>query len=590
MRWPLVHTLWDNFLKVVLRFPLQVVISIAAICISFVLIDLRNVYFAELRFGKLLLLCNMAFVLLLAADLFSTAHEITPVKKWVLRVFCLIVCGVLYFVLQPQLLSADGFRVGLLIFAFHLLVAFSPFIKSGNLHGFWAYNKILFLQILTAGLYAFVLFGGLSVALLAVDGLFQVKVNSEVYLRLLAIVGIGFTTVFFLSGIPDDFKRLSTTQHEYPKGLKMFTQYVLIPLLTIYLAILLVYEVKIMISWELPNGMVSTLILGYAVLGILSLLLVYPIKEQEGNSWIRLFSKWFYLMMIPLVVLLILAVWKRVGTYGITESRYVLLILAFWLSIVTGYFLISKKDNIKVIPISLCILALLSTYGPQSAFSVSRLSQTERLKKMMKADDALAKRERPRIVRYLVKNHGLTSLQSFTKVDLSALSEQMEEKTDRSKQSRYEYRAKLLDTAFALLKIDKTPPGAVRDFVELVSKNIYVVDVKGYDYVIPVERYPLNTEYQVNGEMLKITKKNQTFGVKYNDRPELILNIGSTIANFEKSYLEEQTELPENGLQLKAETQQLIINLMITKLTLNLNGDAKPDRPDFTGYLLIKIK
>src|SRR5690606_15929395 len=136
----------------------------------------------------------------------------------------------------------------------------------------------------------------------------------------------------------------------YPKGLKIFTQYVLIPLMTIYLAILLVYEVKILVEWEMPKGIVATLILGYAVFGMLSLLLVWPIRNDDGNRWVRFFSKSFYLTMMPLIVVLALAVYQRVSHYGFTEERYILMVLTIWLVAITAYFLYFRKADIQLIP------------------------------------------------------------------------------------------------------------------------------------------------------------------------------------------------------------------------------------------------
>src|SRR5690606_34732880 len=126
-------------------------------------------------------------------------------------------------------------------------------------------------------------------------------------------------------------------------------QFVLIPLATIYLTILLAYEIKLIAEWSLPKGIVSSLVLGYAVYGILSILLVYPIRYDEGNRWISTFSKWFYLLLIPLIVVLALAVWQRVDQYGITESRYVLIALSLWLAGITIYFLTDRQQNIRVI-------------------------------------------------------------------------------------------------------------------------------------------------------------------------------------------------------------------------------------------------
>jgi membrane-bound metal-dependent hydrolase YbcI (DUF457 family) len=163
---------------------------------------------------------------------------------------------------------------------------------------------------------------------------------------------------------------------------------VLIPLATVYVVILLAYEIKILVQWELPKGLVSNLILGYAVFGILSLLLVYPIREQEENKWLKTYARSFYFLLIPLLGLLFTAAGTRIFRYGITEMRYFLIVLACWLLFITVYFLVAKKQNIKLIPISLSILTLLSIYGPQSAFQVSMYSQRRILVEVFKKNNA----------------------------------------------------------------------------------------------------------------------------------------------------------------------------------------------------------
>ena len=219
-----------------------------------------------------------------------------------------------------------------------------------------------------------VLGAGLSAAFGTVDNIFGINLDWN-YLRYIWIVIFGvFNTLFFLSGIPIGAHHAETIT-TYPKGLKFFSQYILIPLATIYLAILLAYEIKILIQWELPKGLVSALILGYAGLGLLAILLIYPLRDQDGNSWIKAFNRYFYLFLIPLVALLILAITKRIGSYGITQYRYFLLVLAAWLLFLIGYFLLYKKATIKAIPVSLFLMVMVITYGPQSATSVSLYSQ-----------------------------------------------------------------------------------------------------------------------------------------------------------------------------------------------------------------------
>jgi hypothetical protein len=80
---------------------------------------------------------------------------------------------------------------------------------------------------------------------------------------------------------------------EYPKGLKIFTYYILLPIVFVYLAILYAYLAKILISWDWPQGWVSKLILGFAGTGTFSLLLLHPLNHQTENIWVRSLIRWF---------------------------------------------------------------------------------------------------------------------------------------------------------------------------------------------------------------------------------------------------------------------------------------------------------
>lgn len=598
LKLPSIQTLWLSFLQVLSRFPLQVCLAFAATIAWCFLVDADDP--TQDRLVLFLCTCNLGLTLLLATDLYAESRELNPLKKWGLRVIATLICAGLYFALKPSFYRADVYRIGMLALAFHLLVAFAPFINKGNLNGFWQYNKSLFLRFLTAALYAGVLYAGLAIALVAIDGLFSVKIGWQVYMRLFAVVTAGFETIFFLAGVPVDLKALDR-EESYPKGLKIFTQYVLIPLMTIYLLILLVYEAKIIISWQLPKGLVSTLILGYAVFGILSLLLVYPIKEKEGNGWIKLFSRFFYFMMIPLVLLLLLAVWKRVGHYGITESRYILIVLAAWLALITIYFLFSKKQNIKVIPISLCILALLATYGPQSAFSVSEFSQISRLKKLRISTAEKDMAEQEHVVDYLVDRHGLTALQPFTKVNLDVLEQQIELKD--SGRFSYIIKGNKLDTAYALLKIKRTDRYRYRSDKRFEAETGSVIDVKGYDYVIPVENYTNKNTQKINNVTLLIEK--------VRDR-DLKISVGGkavefnlrdmargAVAEFKTGKLKGSPDdsalfyLPSAVLSMTRELNNMEIKLVVTSLNANTNMDDEAELNSwlsYNGFLLIRIK
>lgn len=595
LKLPSIATLWTNTAKVFVRFPLETIIALICAFVWCLILDRERELEGTAEMIKFILVGNLALTLILSVDLYSEAYSIDLPKKWILRVIALAFCIGLFFWLKPNFYDADKYRIAMLAFAFHLLVAFAPFIRRGSLEGFWEYNKSLFLRFLASALYAGVLYIGLAAALATINALFNVKVDWVVYMQLFALVVAGFSPIFFLGGVPS-VQDLNSDEVQYPKGLKLFTQYVLIPLMTIYLAILLVYEVKIIIDWEFPKGMVSLLILGYAVFGILSLLLIYPIRNKEGFGWIKLFSKFFYLMMIPLVILLFLAIGKRVSNYGITESRYILICLAAWLSLIILYFLISKKQNIKVIPASLCVLALLAVYGPQSAFSVSRYSQQSRLRSLMETKET--DDDRAQVVSYLVQKHGLSSLQAFTKVDLEAMESSIAKKMN--KKHVYSIKYDLVDTAYALLKIE-TEQSIVNSYATFVPEE-GATSISGYQYIIALDNYTNNVVSSINGvpfvvekdltkNLLKVSIGNTKDAVEFNLNAEMtklkqLYKQGDLTKNKE-GY---ETYLFPKGFQIAPISYQkyeLVFQPTSISGPVEMNNNSSSD---YRGYLLIRIK
>lgn len=357
--------------------------------------------------------------------------------------------GVLLLVLYHFSLPEDVFsrpdkhaiRFVLLNIGLHAFVAFAPFLGKNELNGFWQFNKTLFLRILTAALYSGVLYLGLALALLAIENLFEVNIKGERYGQLWALIAGLFNTWFFLAGVPEN---LDALEHEtqYPKGLKIFTQYILLPLVVVYLVILYAYEAKIILAWNWPKGWVANLVLGFAVAGILSLLLVYPIQNREENRWIKIFSQWYYIALIPLVAMLLLAIGRRISDYGITENRYFVLAMGIALAWIVLYFVLSRTKNIKVIPLTLCALAFFSSCGPWGAFQVSQKNQTERLAELLVANNILVdgkarkaqaevsfqdRQEISSIVSYLERVHGYESIQPWFEQDLYQLKAQQQD-------------------------------------------------------------------------------------------------------------------------------------------------------------------
>src|SRR5690606_31065584 len=446
---PSLSSLWQKSRKTLLRFPLQTLICLLAMSV-WIWLNNNSGSENESQLYKLIPLCNIAFTLSLSANLYAEKQRWIQPKSIGLQLLAIALCVALFVLLSPQLFEADLFRLLLFILAGHLLVSFSVYPNPSNIYDFWHFNKTLFLRFITAFLFSAVLFAGLSIALLTIESLFSYTIKGDIYFNLFIILATVFNSLFFLAGVPDG-SVYTTEEKSYPKVLKIFTQYVLIPLLTIYFGILVVYELKIVINAELPNGMVSILILGYAIFGILSYLLIYPISKEPENKWMSQFSKLFFWLMLPLLALLFVAIWVRTDNYGLTEMRYFIILLAIWLLCLCLYFIFYKSPSIQLIPISLFILTILSTYGPQSPFNLSKKSQQARLQTYIHQHDEKANHEKISIVNYLVKFHGLSSLQEFSSSNLSEIQKQIVFNSDSLKTTSYEIKSELRDTAFAIL-------------------------------------------------------------------------------------------------------------------------------------------
>ena len=316
----------------------------------------------------------------------------------------------------------DAIRYLQLSAALHLAVAFVPFIGAPESVGFWQYNRRLFLGFLRAAVFSGVLFVGLAIALAALDRLFGVDTEPETYLRVWIVVAFVINTWIFLASVPEDFAALAQDR-EYPKALKIFSQYILTPLAFTYLVILLAYLVKIVAGAEWPSGWIGWLVTSVAVTGLLGFLLVHPLRAEPDEGWIRVYARWMFIGLIPAALMLLVAFWKRILPYGLTELRTLGFVLGLWLLGVAILFTARRSAGIRIIPITLSIILLLMLYGPLSLTSVSVRSQAMRLGNLIgaSATDAGAAREASAALRFLLDHDAAEQIASAIDRELPPL-------------------------------------------------------------------------------------------------------------------------------------------------------------------------
>ena len=312
-------------------------------------------------------------------------------------------------------------RFFLYAIAGHLFVFFAPFLFKWNKEAYWNYLKSTGMAIIRSGFFSGVLFLGLVLALVAIDALFDINIEGKRYGQLFIFCLGVVNTWIYLSDFPKNIQQNTTIN--FNKALEVFVKYILIPLVLLYLVILYAYSFKILFEWELPKGWVSYLVTALAVLGFVVQVIINPVQKTLKSWTIRIFHPFFYIMLLPLIVLLFVAIFRRVADYGITENRYFVIVLACWILGMALYLLIAKNRRLIVLPISLFFLALLTSFGYWSAMSVSMRSQLGQFRKVfqtVKSNENMASSKQLEQLRsimdYMYDRRSLSQLDPITEM------------------------------------------------------------------------------------------------------------------------------------------------------------------------------
>jgi hypothetical protein len=565
MKLPSINYLIQNAKDSFKRFPLTIISSLIAVIFGIYLIengkDITNIF----PYINIMLCMSIGIPLYFCVTIISNKKGFDKKSNLIINLFATLILVIIYFTLpnseSTHNTSLPYIKYTLYNITCHLLVSFIPFAFSKQLNAFWHYNKILFIRIWTSILYSGFIYVGLIIALTSLHLLFDIKIHEQLYFEIWVVTMCFFNTWFFVGGIPTDFDQLDNI-YEYPKGLKTFSQYVLLPLLGLYLIILYTYGTKILILWDWPRGIVSYLIICVSVLGILAFLLLHPYGNQKENLWIKKASKGYYFMLFPLLIILFIAIFMRVNEYGITINRYIILLLGIWLTIVCLYTAIGKT-NIKFIPTSLALMLILISFGPWGMFSISEKSQVNRLKNILEQSKILVgnkvenettwiKDSLPNlhsnselknagrltdslhnevlsILDYLDDHHGFSLIREWYKQDIDSIVNLKNVKKKNSyAYSEAEIYMKTLGLNYEHINIDNKKTKIEYN----ASYNISMKTVTGYDYLVDFSRYNYGQE---DNDICSFYIDSIEYNLVYSNKPtvKLLLKSKTDTVDFE---------------------------------------------------------
>jgi len=386
------------------RFPLTVAAVLTLAGFIFVQIHSRENNYVDQRvwyFLPLGILASLAFYLF-------AENRIRCILKNILNAVIVGLLALYAFTLQKPVVEAEIIRSVMLGVSFTLAIFFAPYITGKNQLKFWDYLQETFFQLVMAFFFGAVFMAGLSLALVSLDQLFGVNIPDRYYGYLATTCFAVFSPLYFLSSVSKENPTEEMAEISFPHFLKILGLYILLPILGVYLVILYGYLIKIIASWQLPNGWVSWLVSVLGIAGYLTMFILYPIstlppnplkgglKETDESQHSEMsdisspfrglggfFTRFFPLLLLPLLILMFVGIMRRFSDYGITINRLLVLILNLWLFGISIYLFIVKNRHIKWIFISFAMVAFLSAVGPWSVMKVTKSSMTSELKTLL---------------------------------------------------------------------------------------------------------------------------------------------------------------------------------------------------------------
>lgn len=355
--------------------------------------------------------------------------------------------------------------------------------------------------------YSFVLYFGVAAIFFTIDQLFDVNIEGELYYYMFLIVSLIFAVSLFLSKLPSIEEEYDWV--EYTKSLKILLIYIVIPLITVYTAILYVYFGKILVTKEWPRGLVSHLVLWYSTLSVGVIFLITPILDE--NKVAKLFKVLFPKIILPVLIMMFMSIYQRIAQYGVTENRYYVVVLGLWVLGIMLYFSFKKPLRNIIIPISLSIVFLNSVYGPLSSFAISKYSQNKRFENLLTKNNMLINGE-------IVKNNEITSEDKREISNIISYFSSIHELKD----------IKVLPQGFKLDKMETVMGFKYEPYYSLpYEQNKYfyygtqnaedAVDVKGYDYYIRMNSWSENKR-EVDGLILQYNRAKNILIITKDDK------------------------------------------------------------------------
>ena len=253
-----------------------------------------------------------------------------------------------------------------------LILCGFPFVRNNQA---FTYRNFTTLYYITSSIAGWGLVSGLVAAILAsISTLFNIDFSEWFQKHLYSSITAFCLPLFFLVFQ----QRQENTEMTLNRSIEILVNFILAPALMIFTVLLYAYVGKIILAGALPKGMVSNIALPYLVVG----LGVYALRSISVKAnWDSFFKFFPYLSIVP-IVLLWLAIDRRISAYAWTEQRIYLVALASAITVAYAILIIPKIRQYRLISVVVmtAIFAMTWVVKPQE---IAYQSQTERFEQLL---------------------------------------------------------------------------------------------------------------------------------------------------------------------------------------------------------------
>lgn len=345
-------------------------------------------------------------------------------------------------------------------------------------------------------------------------------------------------------------------EEEIGKFAKIVIKYVLGTLVIVAFAIIYMYIIKIIFLRDMPSNLIFRILSALFIIGLPVWTMILSFKEDTTLDKI---NRKLPLLFIPFIILQIYSIGTRILSNGITELRYLCLMLIIF-EIVYIIIYLTKKEKVSRILLVFLALTVISTITPYiNMFTISNLSQYNNLK-IYKQKTEYSEEEKTKI--YGAYNYLRYSSIEGKKYIENYLTKDDEELIKKLKNSG----TKKSDNGKNIY----------------VDKNINYIEVEGYKKVYKIDSYSYNS-----------SKENRTIDETFSNieinTQESNYSIEANILPLINEYVNHENEMnnySEENNELKLDENKKII---LERLILEYDDTTKNvSYYNMSGYLLEK--